>query len=183
MGLSPRVRGNRTWARVGNSGNRSIPACAGEPRELELQLPQTTVYPRVCGGTDRMNQKDFAALGLSPRVRGNQSAKLRYLIVSGSIPACAGEPPSPPRTAARPRVYPRVCGGTARVLIHLVKNKGLSPRVRGNHHLLATLGVFVGSIPACAGEPKTASATSGCPRVYPRVCGGTQRLLFWANYA
>ena len=32
MGLSPRVRGNRCWARCRPSLTRSIPACAGEPR-------------------------------------------------------------------------------------------------------------------------------------------------------
>ena len=31
----------------------------------------------------------------------------------------------------------------------------------------------MGSIPACAGEPRVASVTGTLQGVYPRVCGGT----------
>ena len=50
---------------------------------------------------------------------------------------------------------------------------GLSPRVRGNHLQLDLRRQRLGSIPACAGEPK--SGRHPLPRrwVYPRVCGGT----------
>ena len=50
-GLSPRVRGNRQrrQRRVLDSG--SIPACAGEPRNLWANRRMNGVYPRVCGGT------------------------------------------------------------------------------------------------------------------------------------
>ena len=36
LGLSPRVRGNPVSAPVGSTGLRSIPACAGEPRQPRL---------------------------------------------------------------------------------------------------------------------------------------------------
>ena len=32
---------------------RSIPACAGEPDLLDIDLSDDEVYPRVCGGTLR----------------------------------------------------------------------------------------------------------------------------------
>ena len=51
--------------------------------------------------------------------------------------------------------------------------EGLSPRGRGN---LNPFGVRVhdrGSIPAWAGEPARLSLRIACPRVYPRVGGGT----------
>ena len=35
------------------------------------------------------------------------------------------------------------------------------------------MGDGVGSIPACAGEPRRSGTGSAIPRVYPRVCGGT----------
>ena len=51
--------------------------------------------------------------GPSPRVRG----KLIVSAVPGdrerSIPACAGEAAPPGAIAARARVHPRVCGGSA----------------------------------------------------------------------
>ena len=53
----------------------------------------------------------------------------------------------------RLRVYPRLCGGTRRILHHLVRDGGLSPPVRGNPLALMPASQQDGSIPACAGEP------------------------------
>ena len=77
-GLSPRVRGNRV-ARAA----------------VRVSAP---VYPRVCGGTVYACNCAPSAGGLSPRVRGNRRHVRRQAAESGSIPACAGEPPSRRRT-------------------------------------------------------------------------------------
>ena len=50
-GLSPRVRGNRLSQLETYEVERSIPACAGEPKECFAEAQATAVYPRVCGGT------------------------------------------------------------------------------------------------------------------------------------
>ena len=50
---------------------------------------------------------------------------------------------------------------------------GLSPRMRGNHHLGQLLVAVNGSIPAYAGEPADEILAVSDMRVYPRVCGGT----------
>ena len=50
-GLSPRVRGNPDGRRGRRCGQRSIPACAGEPVAVALRASVVGVYPRVCGGT------------------------------------------------------------------------------------------------------------------------------------
>ena len=50
-GLSPRVRGNLSDRFVAPGGDRSIPACAGEPLGRALTSADDAVYPRVCGGT------------------------------------------------------------------------------------------------------------------------------------
>ena len=111
-GLSPRVRGNPAlrWSRRLIQG--SIPACAGEPGTRPALQPQVGVYPRVCGGTNAVRVALVDDGGLSPRVRGNPGPRLLRSAQRGSIPACAGEPSTPPRRAASARVYPRVCGGT-----------------------------------------------------------------------
>ena len=90
------------------------------------------VYPRVCGGTSEGRSVCVTPLGLSPRVRGNQG--LRQTVYKGgrSIPACAGEPSFAAAAPTASRVYPRVCGGTRKVLYTLLYRHGLSPRVRGN---------------------------------------------------
>ena len=50
-GLSPRVRGNLRRRRGTSGKSRSIPACAGEPRQTFPARRLRQVYPRVCGGT------------------------------------------------------------------------------------------------------------------------------------
>ena len=71
------------------------------------------VYPRVCGGTFDILVGIPASEGLSPRVRGNRAWNLRAPPISGSIPACAGEPDSLCSVRRIQGVYPRVCGGTS----------------------------------------------------------------------
>ena len=94
-GLSPRVRGNQyltkgtapgersipacagepTWKKE-RGGVRSIPACAGEPRGPDLRAKSGPVYPRVCGGTVFSPSTIRIGKGLSPRVRGNPTGSL-----------------------------------------------------------------------------------------------------------
>ena len=51
-GLSPRVRGNPLDPLHLVLGQRSIPACAGEPAQTATRCRSGSVYPRVCGGTN-----------------------------------------------------------------------------------------------------------------------------------
>ena len=172
-GLSPRVRGNRRSACSHSHQDGSIPACAGNPARPDAQHVLYRVYPRVCGGTQRVVLPARPLSGLSPRVRGNHALERDGRVHDGSIPACAGEPapppapgsPSPvyPRACAGepaavrspdeyPAVYPRVCGGTARCGVQCRPPMGLSPRVRGNHREGLAGQLDKGSIPACAGK-------------------------------
>ena len=113
-------------------------------------------------------------MGLSPRVRGNLCGQSGLRVPGRSIPACAGEPFSLARALQSQPVYPRVCGGTRAYSVMVRWVKGLSPRVRGNRKGRPGCGPGVRSIPACAGEPWVDTYESDDPRVYPRVCGGTQ---------
>ena len=45
--------------------------------------------------------------------------------------------------------------------------------MRGNLTLGSIYLCMIGSIPACAGEPRPPVRQNGAPKVYPRVCGGT----------
>ena len=127
----------------------------------------------MCGGTQLAVAIPKRDEGLSPRVRGNLLAADGAVAAVGSIPACAGEPPSTCSTAWARGVYPRVCGGTAAIVQVALLELGLSPRVRGNQWEGIILPVDDGSIPACAGEPERTTASRYGTRVYPRVCGGT----------
>ena len=172
-GLSPRVRGNPGRDRHPAGNARSIPACAGEPRERALRNALARVYPRVCGGTPLTGMLLRQSPGLSPRVRGNPRAMRGVGRLDGSIPACAGEPRWLSLVMSATVVYPRVCGGTPDAGRGGSVSEGLSPRVRGNR-LPAGFGpAGVRSIPACAGEPNPEISIQPGPGVYPRVCGGT----------
>ena len=71
------------------------------------------------------------------------------------------------------KVYPRVCGGSARLVSVLTCACGLSPRVRGKRVRVSPFSKSVRSIPACAGEARLACAGVMLNAVYPRVCGGS----------
>ncbi len=152
---------------------RSIPACAGEPKCLPRLYFVNKVYPRVCGGTACWDLAMPGVRGLSPRVRGNRLPRWAAGRWFGSIPACAGEPVLFAGQAKVNRVYPRVCGGTPGISLTALRTAGLSPRVRGNLGGLMSVNNTARSIPACAGEPFVRAFRAGLYQVYPRVCGGT----------
>ena len=197
-GLSPRVRGSpsviiRSPIRAG-----SIPACAGEPPHGNLSRRNARVYPRVCGGATSSDdsgrgrgsfsvyprvcggagsQTRLSALdtGLSPRVRGSLHPSKNADDQRGSIPACAGEPCSTAVNAPMLWVYPRVCGGARTLMSDVSSREGLSPRVRGSPITIPEVEGQLGSIPACAGEPRRRGPRRNRTGVYPRVCGGARR--------
>ena len=172
-GLSPRVRGNHVSGKPVELVLGSIPACAGEPVLHAKPSAFERVYPRVCGGTSASAPTASVRPGLSPRVRGNLGIGVCGDLPNGSIPACAGEPPSDSSTERVKRVYPRVCGGTVNVELLETVEEGLSPRVRGNPSHSVVRVDRRGSIPACAGEPLLNGSAGNKATVYPRVCGGT----------
>ena len=93
-GLSPRVRGSRSMGVAIVRRNGSIPACAGEPTAGGPGGKSGRVYPRVCGGATIRSTHCGPSKGLSPRVRGSRSVAGQHARHRGSIPACAGEPPT-----------------------------------------------------------------------------------------
>ena len=172
-GLSPRVRGNQRVRNRGRHSRGSIPARAGEPFPAPRRTMPSPVYPRACGGTVPGSTPDDAFAGLSPRVRGNPSVRLRVSLTEGSIPARAGEPTQRRKPPAWYGVYPRACGGTTPTIPLGRIPAGLSPRVRGNPASIQREDQLLGSIPARAGEPCWTDGATMWLSVYPRACGGT----------
>ena len=93
-GLSPRVRGNPEGDLAHSPLAGTIPACAGEPSFSTSRNAEKRDYPRVCGGTRQEEVDYIRRVGLSPRVRGNPPEGAAYMVLNGTIPACAGEPSS-----------------------------------------------------------------------------------------
>ena len=132
QGLSPLARGNPSGEAADQTAPGSIPACAGEPLQVSWCVLTERVYPRLRGGTRSDRELKVHQRGLSPLARGNRAYKPSNDVHWGSIPACAGEPPTQQEQRSVSRVYPRLRGGTR---IRIPKSsfvKGLSPLARGN---------------------------------------------------
>ncbi len=131
-GRSPRVRGSHDGAVECLPGDRSIPACAGEPGWHDRSGGRGAVDPRVCGGAPGIRRGSHLAGGRSPRVRGSPGAWSACRWWWRSIPACAGEPNGQQTLRHHPGVDPRVCGGAYAAVPADVTTAGRSPRVRGS---------------------------------------------------
>ena len=151
-GLSPRVRGKQSPTDLPQIAKRSIPACAGEAVRGGRRRLVSAVYPRVCGGSQRVCERLSTCSGLSPRVRGKPYTVGGDSVGRGSIPACAGEARSSSAVVSVKTVYPRVCGGSSIGRKKGSSISGLSPRVRGKRGGVPHPQAYRRSIPACAGE-------------------------------
>ena len=92
IGLSPPTRGILQLHRAGFGHIGSIPAYAGDPPSCAVSSPSAGVYPRLRGGSARVNHGVVALEGLSPPTRGILFQYARRLRERGSIPAYAGDP-------------------------------------------------------------------------------------------
>ena len=131
------------------------------------------VYPRVGGATPSSFLSAGRRAGLSPRGRGNHPIAWRHELEKRSIPAWAGQPPTPWESEPSRRVYPRVGGATRPRGPDRHHSMGLSPRGRGNLPETLRIGSSLRSIPAWAGQPSRPAPPSPWPTVYPRVGGAT----------
>ncbi len=90
IGSSPRVRGTRDQRCDVISGQRFIPACAGNALSQSSERVKPSVHPRVCGERTQVLIRLVAAFGSSPRVRGTPTRRIDSTFQPRFIPACAG---------------------------------------------------------------------------------------------
>ena len=171
-GSIPACAGEHHGSQPREPRHRSIPACAGETACSASVLSAVPVHPRVCGGNSVPRRLVVERRGPSPRVRGKRSMGIRRCGSWRSIPACAGETFPSVSSRRGVGVHPRVCGGNGESVIRLIVGPGPSPRVRGKRPCIDRACYLGGSIPACAGETRTARHVDRICRVHPRVCGG-----------
>ena len=150
-GSSPRVRGTYDRRAYPPKQVRFIPACAGNIYNLNQQLTNEPVHPRVCGEHKPVRAAAIYRSGSSPRVRGtSERAEIDDLEIR-FIPACAGN-----------------IGSSVFVLAGLA---GSSPRVRGTFIPADHNRPLRRFIPACAGNIGRRVASQRICAVHPRVCG------------
>ena len=172
-GPSPRVRGNLLGRALHLRIRGSIPTSAGKPRECTSYRRPSRVHPHECGETYKTIFLDKNDEGPSPRVRGNQDARVQTGAVFGSIPTSAGKPEWFVFPEQQAKVHPHECGET-RIIRRLIRQTlGPSPRVRGNRHFRRGTQPHPRSIPTSAGKPALQSQPSPLFRVHPHECGET----------
>ena len=104
-------------------------------------------------------------------MRGTPLPGIANALVSGIIPAYAGNTRLRLRCGASPWDHPRVCGEHQGFLDLLNEGRGSSPRMRGTPVAsFATIAV-TGIIHAYAGNTSQCAALRAVLRDHPRVCG------------
>ena len=109
-GSSPRVRGTLHQIHRRQSGQRFIPACAGNTRVCSPRGQGRAVHPRVCGEHVVFKTLAHITPGSSPRVRGTRHLTASLIDTDRFIPACAGNTNPRFLQIQNPSVHPRVCG-------------------------------------------------------------------------
>ncbi len=131
------------------------------------------VHPRACGGSRYVRPGRCLHRGPSPRMRGKHQIRFYRHVITGSIPAHAGEAPSACCSAILCRVHSRACGGSEMFLDIYEIQRGPSPRMRGKLFSTVALLIRNGSIPAHAGEARHSWSSLDLAEVHPRACGGS----------
>ena len=109
-GSSPRMRGTLGEHLLLDKHTGIIPAYAGNTSSGHVELRTYRDHPRVCGEHTMRNFPYLRDEGSSPRMRGTPSQWFTQAVVTGIIPAYAGNTCVPIWTNARNGDHPRVCG-------------------------------------------------------------------------
>ena len=131
----------------------SIPARAGQPKQMVRQLTLCGVHPRSRGAADQPATSVRRPEGPSPLARGSLHVVGFDADAVGSIPARAGQPDMGAVLRHITRVHPRSRGAARRAGKARRTNQGPSPLARGSQGAAAVSKLHNGSIPARAGQP------------------------------
>ena len=193
-GSSPRRRGTRPDAPIGQSVQRFIPAQAGNTRRCPGSAAQPTVHPRAGGEHVAVLDGDAVGSGSSPRRRGTPLHFGLELRGERFIPAQAGntsrlldgrdagDGSSPRRRGTRlrrahryhsNRFIPAQAGNTSRCLVSC-RRRSVHPRAGGEHggagDVVDALG---GSSPRRRGTPRLRTRPYSRARFIPAQAGNT----------
>ena len=161
-GSSPRMRGTPDQLGALRRRHRIIPAHAGNSSWRPGGVSGNPDHPRACGELGLQLERVAYHVGSSPRMRGTLLALGADLSSNRIIPAHAGNSPTTPVRGQSRADHPRACGELERVIDHLRRELGSSPRMRG------TLRSLVSATPRSSDHPRACGAVAACATIAGR---------------
>ena len=151
-GSSPRMRGTLVLLSAAGELDGIIPAYAGNTHLAGLLVWCGGDHPRVCGEHILGDSNADIHKGSSPRMRGTRSVRRADGGDLGIIPAYAGNTTGGDTDSLKIRDHPRVCGEHRCGGCHMGGRRGSSPRMRGTLIERVPSVLYIGIIPAYAGN-------------------------------
>ena len=148
-----------------------IPAYAGNTSNVRNSMVSAWDHPRVCGEHAVDTATGNTQAGSSPRMRGTPQSTRMAPIITGIIPAYAGNTVFITSAGEVYRDHPRVCGEHPDSPDSPASTMGSSPRMRGTPYGKRSAPCGRGIIPAYAGNTHGSPQPRTSPRDHPRVCG------------
>ena len=168
----PRMCGEKP-ERLFGAGDRSwiTPACAGKSTGCQNRRQSVQDHPRMCGEKQRSAESVTIPMGSPPHVRGKDRLWQKRFHEVGITPACAGKRRAQDRQDPPRGDHPRMCGEKWLKRKTAAKFIGSPPHVRGKVKLVPERGVTLGITPACAGKSRIRPRTAAAFGDHPRMCG------------
>ena len=128
-------------------------------------------HPRGCGEHRLKNLQHVCDPGSSPRMRGTLPPAEPAADCRRIIAADAGNTFQTLCLMQREEDHPRGCGEHVRIGYFDAWDSGSSPRMRGTQFITNTFILFIGIIPADAGNTNAPMPSSNAGPDHPRGCG------------
>ena len=147
------------------------PVYAGKRSPDLPARPSGWDHPRMCGEKPTLRCPCLPYRGSPPHVRGKDRLWQKRFHEVGITPACAGKRRAQDRQDPPRGDHPRMCGEKVSSTSPLKCLYGSPPHVRGKALGPCAGRVAVGITPACAGKSPTAKQRGTLRRDHPRMCG------------
>ena len=131
LGSPPRMRGKGNGLHAIQSRKGITPAYAGKRSRKETQQPTQQDHPRVCGEKSGQGFGLLVKVGSPPRMRGKDRLWQKCFHKVGITPAYAGKRQDRPRSSWSAGDHPRVCGEKFAQVVNPIRPTGSPPRMRG----------------------------------------------------
>ena len=171
MGSPPHVRGKELRTAFKPCRLGITPACAGKSVTYRCYISEGKDHPRMCGEKQRSAESVTIPMGSPPHVRGKDRLWQKRFHEVGITPACAGKRRAQDRQDPPRGDHPRMCGEKVSSTSPIKCLKGSPPRMRGKVVKEVTGQTATRITPAYAGKSSSRGVRTCFEKDHPRVCG------------